>query len=382
MSDGSKDLQIVRSMRLRRSGNRGIVRRKQRSGNGGRSTSSNWKPPLNTMKNNCRVFSRATDLQQMSVLCSDTRILSWSASCLRKVRSLTPHVGGVQLIGALGVDVQSELKMKTEASHILPHPGPSGHAQPSPVQRAVMNRQGQPRRSASGSTTKPIRPHGITSHPPPRIQPTPPAQTMSPASSNSPHMSGKTVPRSSNGDPKSHKPRQQQIDPRQQPYPGTTNMHMSSLSNNSTTGINSKKPGEIGTASNTGTYYPSSYQTHIEQLGEQFPHLAKISVNVLLVASTANTYSSSQSKSMMHTQICFQTKIRAKIQSALQATSSINKLPWQTISKFQWVCKVNLQCITWQLCNQYLGIPYRKQWTPIILHLVSPIPGSTHTILL
>ena len=172
------------------------------------------------------------------------------------------------LTADVGVDVQSELKVKTEASHILPHTAP-GHTQPSPVQRAVMNRHGQPRRSGSSSAIKPIRPHAATSHPPPRLQPTPPSQSMSPASTTSPHMSGKTIPRSSSGDPKSQKQRQQQqIDQRHQHYQASSKIGMNAMQNHATSAApGSSKSGEMGNASSSASFYPSPFQAHIEQLG-------------------------------------------------------------------------------------------------------------------
>lgn len=160
--------------------------------------------------------------------------------------------------------------MKTDGSHMLPHHGLPGQAQPSPVQRAVMNRQGQLRRSGSTSTAKPLRPHAITSNPPPRLQPTPPSQRMSPATSTSSPHAGKAIPRSLSGDPKPPKPRQPQIDPRQQPHPGSSKINMAGkmpgMQNNSPTA--GKRPGDEGNHNNAGSFYTPPYQAHIEQLGK------------------------------------------------------------------------------------------------------------------
>ena len=196
----------------------------------------------------------------------------------------------------VGVDVQAELKMKTEGSHMLPHHTTPGH-QPSPVQRAVLNRQGQPRRSASSSTTKPIRPHAGTSHPPPRLQPTPPAQTLSPVSSNSPHPAGKSIPRSMSGDVKTQVHRQHPVDPRQQKFPNNPKMGVPNMQNHAV-------PGAAG---NSNNFYQSPYLSHAEQLG-MLPH-GNFCFIVLWKSYLLIKF---QNKNTMRMLTCSRMRIRAK----------------------------------------------------------------------
>jgi len=80
------------------------------------------------------------------------------------------------------IDVQAELKWKTEGSHS------EGLPQPSPVQRALMNRQSaQVRRSKSGpeSALQTQSSQASLRHSP-RLQPTPPSQNLSLTSTKAP----------------------------------------------------------------------------------------------------------------------------------------------------------------------------------------------------
>ena len=170
-----------------------------------------------------------------------------------------------------GINVQEELKMKADETHAAPHPPSSAQSQPSAVQRAVMNRQGQPRRSMSGPNPKPIRPHQAPSHVPPRLQPTPPSTSRSPTSGSSPH-SGKAIPRSSSGDSKIQKHRQHPLEPRQQSHQGPSKLSIppvvSGMQTMSPSSASGSKGGEIGTAGTQTSFYPSPFQAHIEQLGK------------------------------------------------------------------------------------------------------------------
>lgn len=171
--------------------------------------------------------------------------------------------------------MQAELKSKTEGSHVISHPPTaSAHPQPSPVQRAVMNRHGQARRSMSGSSSKALRPQHITSHAPPRLQPTPPSHTNSPTAMKSPLSNGKGVSRtSSNGDPKVHQHQHSPLESRRPPPQGPTRLSiptsgptMQTMTPNNTDGSRSS---EVGSAAGTqASFYPSPFQAHIEQLGK------------------------------------------------------------------------------------------------------------------
>lgn len=158
--------------------------------------------------------------------------------------------------------------MKTETPQFIPHPSSSiSGQQTSAVQRAVMNRQGQPRRSLSGTAIKPLRPHQTSVQPPPpRLQPTPPSNTMSPTSAPSPLGPAKAIPRSTSGDPKSQKTRQQTT--KGQASKQNMTQGLSSMQNMSPVTAGDGQSGGIGTAVTQGGFYPSPFQAHIEQLGK------------------------------------------------------------------------------------------------------------------
>ena len=167
--------------------------------------------------------------------------------------------------------------MKTDGTHVTSQPTSSGQAAPSAVQRAVMNRQGQPRRSNSGPAPKPLRPHQISSHAPPRLQPTPPSTTRSPTSGSSPRGSGKTIPRSSSGDGTNiQKHRQLPLEPRQQGFQEPSKLSIppgvSAIQTMSPSSAGGSKGTDLGTAT-TQSFYPSPFQAHIEQLGRSLDPL-------------------------------------------------------------------------------------------------------------
>ena len=176
---------------------------------------------------------------------------------------------------SLGIDVQAELKSKSDHPHISPHSLPSATHQPSQIQRAVMNRHTQARRSASGIIKpSPAHPSPTSSGPKqsPRLQPTPPLQVLSPTTSRSPVglVQGGMI--SSGVDLRA----QQQQQPR--PKPRIPPQHMppsisTSIPLPNTQPILPASRGSGGTemTSSTSThsnYYPSPFQTHIEQLGK------------------------------------------------------------------------------------------------------------------
>ncbi|CAF9940932.1 MAG: hypothetical protein HETSPECPRED_002684 [Heterodermia speciosa] len=88
-----------------------------------------------------------------------------------------------------GIDVQTELRSKTDHPQISPHGQPSATHQPPPIQRAVINRHTQARRSTSGimkiSHAHPS-PTSTLPKQSPQLQPTPPSQALSPTTSRSP----------------------------------------------------------------------------------------------------------------------------------------------------------------------------------------------------
>lgn len=181
--------------------------------------------------------------------------------------------------------MQSELKSKTENSTVVPHSANSaGTQQPNPIQRAVMNRHGQNRRSTPGSQgSRILRPSSHTSsNHSPRLQPTPPT-TMSPSTTRSPvglPKGGMVLP---SGDMKAqqhqhqhqHQPQQSPLEPRgyTPQVPARLNIPatrptMQNMTPSTTDGSRScEMDGASGTHHN---YYPSTFQAHIEQLGELY----------------------------------------------------------------------------------------------------------------
>ena len=174
--------------------------------------------------------------------------------------------------------MQAELKSKTEPSHIQTHHVPPQAAhQPSPIQRAVMNRHTQARQSASSINISPSHAHqsptnGIT-NPSPRLQPTPPSQAISPAATKSPvglvqgGMTSPNVDMQAQQQQQPQPPRKAHIPPHQPPNISTSmaghNVQAVMPYSRSATGSN-----EMASASSQTSYHPSPFRTHIEQLGK------------------------------------------------------------------------------------------------------------------
>ena len=196
-----------------------------------------------------------------------------------------PGQGVVSHLYPTGIDVQAELKSKTESSHFPPHnaPPPASH-QPSPIQRAVMNRHTQARRSASGVTISPSHAHhsptsGITK-PSPRLQPTPPSQAMSPTVAKSPVglvQGGMTSPGvDMEAQRQQQPPRKSRIPPPQPPSISTSLAGQKVAMPHSRSGTTSNDMASA--TSSQSNYYPSPFQTHIEQLGKLTRPLLSVSV--------------------------------------------------------------------------------------------------------
>ncbi len=193
----------------------------------------------------------------------------------------------------VGIDVQAELKSKTDASHLPPSNPPHSVAQPSPQQRAAMNRHNRARRSTSGSGLKIIHPQSSqgTSVPnrSPRLQTNPALQTRSPLMTKSPAslvQGGMTSP---GGDVQAQQQPQPQLKSRSQSSRGhlgvaipTSAPAMQAVSPNARGGSRSHEANN--TAGNPSGYYPSLFQTHIEQLGKlSRPLLSLVSHRAMFV---------------------------------------------------------------------------------------------------
>ncbi|KAA6408024.1 MAG: hypothetical protein FRX48_08375 [Lasallia pustulata] len=198
-----------------------------------------------------------------------------------------------------GIDVQAELSSKTESPHLAPTKvaQPAGN-QPSPVQRAIMNRHHQARRSLSGMPPKLVpgyaaaqsRQDGPFPSHSPQLQPTPPSHASSPIGPKSPGFVVQEGMNSPASDAQSQRlvlqqqqnpqPQQQRQQPHLSPrltsqshpraYSGiaiptsdaATHLMAHSTAGESRNGVGTDKPRP------QSGYYPSHFQNHINQLGK------------------------------------------------------------------------------------------------------------------
>ncbi len=193
--------------------------------------------------------------------------------------------------------MQAELKSKTEGSSVLPHSAnPAGAQQPTPIQRAVMNRHSQVRRSTSGSQgSRILRPHSshTSSNHSPRLQPTPPT-TISPSTTRSPvglPKGGMILPSGDLTAQHQHQQQQQQqqqqhppLEPRGYPQQAPSRLSIPATRPTAQNMTPSTTDGSRGSEldSTTGThssFYPSTFQAHIEQLGKLSRPLLSVFLN-------------------------------------------------------------------------------------------------------
>ena len=162
----------------------------------------------------------------------------------------------------------------------MPHSTqPLGGPQTTPVQRALLNRQRQVRRSTSGSSSRALMPHSSKSSSiqSPRLQPTPPLQIVSPTTTKSPIGIAKGGMTSPSVDMKAQQPQPQQplpsLEPRaypqQQPSRLSIPTSRSSMQATTPSTADTSRSSEMGSTAGTQTsFYPSPFQAHIEQLGK------------------------------------------------------------------------------------------------------------------
>ncbi len=171
----------------------------------------------------------------------------------------------------LGIDVQAELRAKTGSPHLGPSHMQQNMAQAPTVQRAIMNRHHQARRSNSSIAPK-LEP-GATMQSP-QSRPTPSSHVSSPAS-NSPGFTNQGVMTP----PASDSQMQFQQHQRLQAAKSQSSHGLPTPGLMGNTGIGSsmgpKGQGNGGTGVTGGTpaaYYPSPvFHSHIEQLGKLSP---------------------------------------------------------------------------------------------------------------
>jgi hypothetical protein len=178
----------------------------------------------------------------------------------------------------LGIDVQTELKTKEDSA---PSGIPISMSQPTPAQRAVMNRHHQVQRANSGSGPRLIQAQksrsNTVSSQSPQLQPTPPSQTSSPTASRSPiygMQGGMTSPHAALQAQQQFQ-QQQQLQPplRPQQYPQSHSYPSITIPGKMHTIPAGRPvaPGDEGRNSAGGmrsSHWSSPYQTHMEQLGK------------------------------------------------------------------------------------------------------------------
>ena len=169
----------------------------------------------------------------------------------------------------VGIDVQAELKSKTDHQHVSPHVPHSGISQASPVQRAAISRHSQVRRTAStsgpkapksqSSQTSMVSDQSTRSHPTPPMPNSSPIKAKSSMSSLQSGFSGGIYPPQP---PPPLKPRH--------PSQGTPGNHPSGSMQAPTSRANGGGKGnEMGNATGSlSGFYPPPFRSHIEQLGK------------------------------------------------------------------------------------------------------------------
>lgn len=179
-----------------------------------------------------------------------------------------------------GIDVQAELSSKTDHPQISPRGPPSAAHQPSPIQRAVINRHTQARRSLSG-IVKPNHAHpsptSSIAKQSPRLQPTPPSQALSPITSRSPVGLVQGGATSTGVDLRAQQQQQPRpkarIPPSHLPPNISTSMSGPNVqpilpANRSSVEVSRSSVEMTSATSTQSSYYPSPFHTHIEQLGK------------------------------------------------------------------------------------------------------------------
>ncbi|KAL8808392.1 MAG: hypothetical protein Q9200_004306 [Gallowayella weberi] len=171
-----------------------------------------------------------------------------------------------------GIDVQAELRSKTDPQHVTPHFPLSINHQP--VQRAVNSRHPRTRRAGSSGGARGPKSQSsqtsIMSDVSTRTHPTPPLATSSPVKAKS-SMSSLQSGFSGGIYPSSHQPPPPPLK-NGRPSQGTSGLHSPNMSNHlagSTRKSNgTKRGGEVGSAAaQLPGYYAPTFRSHIEQLG-------------------------------------------------------------------------------------------------------------------
>ncbi|KAB2576881.1 hypothetical protein DIS24_g6401 [Lasiodiplodia hormozganensis] len=192
-----------------------------------------------------------------------------------------------------GIDVQAELRAKTGSPHLGPTrvPPPGSAVQP-PMQRAIMNRHQQARRSFAGFPQKvegaqgsPLaQPDGSVPNHSPHSQPTPASHMSSPSTSatKSPNFIPTISPNMgpvSQSQQQQQPPQQQQLRPQpaRSQYNPLPHQRPSSLNTQFSVGSGLPSASSVNSATGNGisgngpsAFYPSPFQSHMDQLEQEY----------------------------------------------------------------------------------------------------------------
>lgn len=166
-----------------------------------------------------------------------------------------------------GIDVQAELRAKTGSPNLGPTHMPQNLVQPPPMQRAIMNRHHQSRRSNSHIAPKtepntslppPLQPHASAASP--KNRPTPSSHSNSPSNTGSAFSPAPSDSMSMRGSMTSAS---------RQPMPP---QQMTQNTQNSRQTIMQQQSSVRGAPVSSGaSYYPTpAFQNHIEQLEQEY----------------------------------------------------------------------------------------------------------------
>ncbi|KAF4976667.1 hypothetical protein FZEAL_6705 [Fusarium zealandicum] len=168
-----------------------------------------------------------------------------------------------------GIDVQAELRAKTGSPNLGPTHMPQNLVQPPPIQRAIMNRHHQSRRSNSNIAPKadpgpvlppPLQPHSTATSP--KNRPTPSSHSNSPSNTGSAFSPAASDSMSMRGSGVTSMSRQQMPQQQQQQLPQTSQAPRQPMM---------QSGGRGGQAASGASYYPTpAFQNHIEQLEQEY----------------------------------------------------------------------------------------------------------------
>ncbi|KAK8172016.1 hypothetical protein BKA80DRAFT_261817 [Phyllosticta citrichinensis] len=192
-----------------------------------------------------------------------------------------------------GIDVQAELRAKTGSPHLGPTrmPPPAGSAvqqqPPPPMQRAIMNRHHQARRSFAAMPQKIDVDAAVQNHSP-QSQPTPASHMSSPSTtatkspnfvpSVSPNVGPVSQPQAQQQQQQQQQqqirpqPPRQQYNPLPPPRPSVNTQFNASNGVPNASPVNTPAGGNpmAGSANGASNYYPSPFQSHMDQLEQEY----------------------------------------------------------------------------------------------------------------